>query len=150
MEKKKLKRARFIKSFKIICLLIFVCYSFGYSQQANPKKLIGNWNWIQSSGGFAGQIINPKTTGYDIQIEFTKNGLYKEGKDKKIDHQYKYRIKLGKTIYSQEPTDIIKYISPSDSKEEIISDSFEFKGKDTLILKNECRDCFIKMYVRRK
>ena len=30
-----------------------------------PQNLIGNWNWLSTSGGIAGSLSTPKTTGRD-------------------------------------------------------------------------------------
>ncbi len=123
----------------------------GFARGSNvPHQLIGKWQWIESSGGFAGQITNPKTENFELQVDFTKKGIYNEWKDNKLVHCYKFSITMGNSMLSSGPTSIISYKSKADPKANIISDSFEFKGKDTLILKNECHDCYTRVFVRKK
>jgi hypothetical protein len=114
------------------------------------KKLIGKWQWIESSGGMAGEIMNPKTEKYQIQIEYNKKGMFKQWKDDQLEYSYKYQVKKGKSIFSQEADLIISYIPKPTSKIALISDCFEFIGNDTLMLKNECYDCYARLFVRKK
>jgi len=131
-------------------IIILTCLAFNLQSQAITKKLIGKWQWIESSGGMAGEIMNPKTEKYQIQIEYSKKGMFKQWKDDQLEYSYKYQVKKGKSIFSQEADLIISYTPKPNSKIALISDSFEFIGKDTLMLKNECYDCFARLFVRKK
>lgn len=130
--------------------IVFICSAFSMSSQSVPKNLIGKWTWIETSGGFAGEITNPQTEKYEVQIEFTKNKLFSEWKDKQTINCQKYFIKTAKSIYSEQAQPIITYVPKPGSKSSLMADSFEFKGKDTLILKNECHDCYTRVFVRKK
>lgn len=130
--------------------IVLICSAFSMSSQSVPKNLIGKWTWIETSGGFAGEITNPKTEKYEVQIEFTKNKLFSEWKDKQTINCQKYVIKSGKSIYSEQAQPIITYVPKPGNKISLMADSFEFKGKDTLILKNECHDCYTRVFVRKK
>ncbi len=130
--------------------IVLICSAFLLSSQSVPKKLIGKWTWIETSGGFAGEITNPKTEKCEVQIEFTKNKMFSEWKDKQTVHCQKYFIKTGKSMFSEQERPIITYVPKPGNKITLISDSFEFKGKDTLILKNECHDCYTRIFVRKK
>jgi len=118
--------------------------------QASPKQLIGKWTWIETSGGFAGEITSPQTEKCEVQIEFTKNKMFSEWKDKQTIYCQKYFVKIGKSIFSEKAQPIITYVSKPGAKINLILDAFEFKGKDTLILKNECHDCYTRVFVRKK
>jgi hypothetical protein len=131
-------------------LIAFICAVFSLSSQSVPKKLIGKWQWIESSGGMAGEILNPQTEKYEMQIEFTKKGRFTEWKDQKITTCLKYVVKSGKSIHSKDPQPIITYIPKPNSKSTLMSDSFEFYGNDTLMLKNECYDCYARLFIRKK
>lgn len=124
--------------------------AFSLSSQTDQKKLIGKWTWIESSGGFAGEITSPVTEKYEIQVEFTKKGIYSEWKDKQNQVCSKYEIKKGKSMFSEEERFIITYIPKQNTNSTLISDSFEILGNDTLVLKNECHDCFSRVFVRKK
>jgi hypothetical protein len=130
--------------------IVFIAFAFSASSQSVPKKLIGKWQWIESSGGMAGEILNPQTEKYEMQIEFTKKGRFTEWKDQKTTASLKYMVKNGKSIHSKEPQPIITYIPKPNSKSTLMSDSFEFYGNDTLMLKTECYDCYARLFIRKK
>ncbi|MCR4965730.1 MAG: hypothetical protein K6A41_08760 [Bacteroidales bacterium] len=45
------------------------------------KELSGTWRWIQTSGGFAGDLYTPATEGFEAEIVFKGNRFtfYKSG-----------------------------------------------------------------------
>lgn len=141
-----------MKFFKNIVIVVFCVYSSLNltAQKNNSKKLIGKWSWVETSGGFGGGIVNPKTEGYTIQMEFTKKGIFKSYKDNVFNLEMKYKVILAKSIYSAEKKHIIHYVGENGQNNGMIDDYFELKGKDTLVLKQECPDCYTKIYVRKK
>jgi hypothetical protein len=40
-------------------------------------NIIGNWKWVESSGGFSGKTETPKTTGNSILLEISKSSVKK-------------------------------------------------------------------------
>jgi hypothetical protein len=120
------------------------------AQTNQTKLLIGKWNWIESSGGFGGGVLTPKTEAYTINIEFTKKNIFKSYKDGVFNMQSNVKFNIGKSIYSSELKTIITYYRGKERDMSIMNDSFEFTGKDTLILKQECNDCYTRTFVRIK
>jgi hypothetical protein len=115
-------------------------------------KLFGTWNWIQSSGGFAGQINSPATSGYSQTIEFNKNGIYKIYKDGKQKDKMKFTLTNGTSIYNTGTAYLIKYkdIGLFDKNDHSVTQSVKFGGQDTLFLNDECYDCYGHIYIRQK
>jgi len=152
MEQKKLKLGKMMNIKNIIFLFILLFgMQFGvFSQKNISKKLMGKWNWIETSGGFGGYIVTPKTEGYSIQMEFTKKGEFKSFKDNIFNLEMKYKVELGKTIYSTEKKFIIQYIGANGANNGMINDSFAFRDKDTLVLMQECTDCYTRVFVKMK
>jgi hypothetical protein len=62
---------------KYFCLLLTITAIFPVSAQNLPsrseiiQKLLGQWDWVSSSGGFAGTTITPKSTGYTLKETFS-------------------------------------------------------------------------------
>lgn len=134
----------------ILFVLFFGLHLVGAAQKSALKKLSGKWNWIETSGGFGGGIVTPKTEGYSIQMEFTKKGVFKSYKDNVFNLEMTYKLEMGKSIYSTEEKYIIRYIGANGKNNGMIDDSFEFRSKDTLVLKQECPDCYTRVFVKMK
>jgi len=126
----------------ILLVLSFIGLVSFCSKDEDPQiaaALIGKWIWIESSGGIAGVIKTPSTTGNEITIEFTAkkftkfvNGI--------VDLEMTYKIETGSSIRSKENTFLIIY--ENDQKQ-----SIELNG-NKLILFDECYDCFQYEYLK--
>ncbi len=117
---------------------IFLSCSKEVKTQVNVE-IIGKWIWVETSGGFAGTITTPKSTGNRITIEFTKTSYIKYINGK-LDAEMSYIIEPGNSIRKEGKTDLIIY--ENEKKQ-----SIELKG-DKLILFDECFDCFQNEYIR--
>lgn len=105
---------------------------------------------MESSGGIAGNVITPATENKKVKLEFTKKGIYKEWENDKLLYTYSYKVEKQARSGMETFTEYIKYGSKKDLKQMKLSERFEFKGKDTLILSQDCPDCFSGVYVRVK
>ena len=59
--------------------IVLICSAFSMSSQSVPKNLIGKWTWIETSGGFAGEItiLKPKNMRYrlnSLRINYLVSG----------------------------------------------------------------------------
>lgn len=113
------------------------------------EKLVGEWQWIESSGGHSGMTFDPSTTNSTRQLVFIKRGRYKVFENGK-------KSEAGRVII--EPTDnsyadFIMDLKPDLlNKEKAFSEQLfiTFVGADTLILYDSCSDCFQHNYIRLK
>tara|TARA_R110002050_G_scaffold204327_1_gene339595 strand:+ start:84315 stop:84770 length:456 start_codon:yes stop_codon:yes gene_type:complete len=121
-----------------------------YFPNSESKQLVGSWNWIGSSGGNAGNRINPATEGYSKQIEFSENGRYYEFQNGKNTLILDYGFEKGKSIFNSQLQYLIKYKSPADTDFAYGFHSYLFLGNDSLILREECADCYGHLYVHSK
>jgi hypothetical protein len=103
------------------------------------RKMIGSWEWIQSSGGIAGLTITPETEGYTKTAHFQSDWTYKEERNDTTFLETTYRVdqdSVGNTIVHTlqvdgwEPMAIIN-----------VTDS-------TLNLIDQCIDCYQHSYRR--
>lgn len=135
-----------MRSWIFIAILLFAFHL--HSQ--NTKKLIGKWNWIEASGGISGDITTPASSGKKIRIEFSKKGTYKEWENDKLVYAKPYKVEKIKRVNNEAPIEFIKYGTKSDQMQQRISERFEFRGKDTLVLIQDCSDCYTSVYVKIK
>ena len=115
---------------------------------SESKQLIGSWNWVESSGGFAGNTINPTTEGYSKQMEFSENGKHFEFKEREKMTIRNYEFQEHKSIHNSQVEYMIKFASPTTDNDLHWYNSFDFIGNDTLFLSDECYDCYGHLYVR--
>src|SRR5258705_9482965 len=81
-----LRYLRFMKHTVTVVLIAFVFLSSTCKkamQVPDPelKKILGKWEWVSTSGGFAGKNSTPSNAGYDLRIEFKSNSMFVRYKD---------------------------------------------------------------------
>ena len=140
--------ASLYKAVRLLSILFFSFLSISCIEgisvpQPEFERLFGKWKWIESSGGFAGQILSPSTEHYEKYIEYLRKGIHKVYKNDKKESQMKFKFKEGKSIFSHKPGYLIEY---ADGRMQ----SFKFGGKDTLYLYEECMDCYSHVYIKQK
>jgi hypothetical protein len=107
------------------------------------KALQGKWQWIKSTGGFAGKTITPQSAGYRSSIEFKKDNSVLVYRNDSLTNQAKFTLVKTKTIFSADSAYVLKY-EPEMMEEAIIKAT-----KDTLILADNVYDGFAKTYIRK-
>ena len=130
---------RTIKYFIVLILtplLIASCES--NSNIGDSSSIIGNWVWVKSSGGIAGQTHTPESTGKQVVLEINRHRV-KRFENGEFMSELTYKIELGESIRSTEKIKLIIY--ENDWKQ-----SFERNG-NKLFLYDECYDCFQYEYV---
>ena len=126
-----------------VFIILTSCSSEDF-KASQRKSLEGKWNWVQSSGGFAGTTNTPESSNQVIYIEFSGNS-FKRYINGTMSADYTFVIKTQKSIFGGEKPMIV-----SDNPDEyFVPMSFEIQG-DKLNLSEECYDCFGSVYVRSK
>ena len=125
----------------LLIFSLFSMLSFCSKEESQIKdKLIGEWTWVESSGGFAGKIETPSTTGKEITIEFSSE-KYIKYVNGDIESEMTYTIEKGSSIRTTEETYLIVYENGKKQSVELIDNK--------LILYDECHDCYQNEYVRK-
>lgn len=110
---------------------------------SNSSQIVGQWEWFRSTGGFIGETITPDSEGAtNLQLIFKSDFSFSFFRADTLVTSGKYSIskKNGETIVSYDT-----------AKENFFFDQqIQFKGSDTLILADECADCYINFYSRNK
>jgi hypothetical protein len=108
-----------------------------------PKNLVGNWNWVSTSGGIAGSLSTPETTGETRRVEFDDNSNFRYYVNDILKSDHTFKIEKSRSITGNDSA-LIAYslLSPRQS--------IMFRGSDTLILFDECFDCYEHYFIRIK
>jgi len=95
MKTKSLEKDLIKLKFKIfIFSIIFILVSCNKESDNNPNKaLSGKWDWMQSTGGFAGQTYTPQSTGETVAIEFDNDSIFRQYINGNLDFETTYELK---------------------------------------------------------
>ena len=64
----------FLKTFAVLLIEIFLFTNCEDSEEAQfEHQIVCKWNWIESFGGYAGNLITPESEGYSKMIIFDIN-----------------------------------------------------------------------------
>ena len=126
--------------------LIFIAFSSCKKDIVVPNaefnNLFGRWTLVSQSG------VNASSDVTDMEVEVKENGVYKRFEDGKKTLKMTFEFKEGESVFSTDKVYLLEYSAGRFSKKGIVSDSFEFLGSDTLVLRNECTDCLVSTYVK--
>jgi hypothetical protein len=128
----------------LIGIILVACTKEKTGSVSGPSTLIGKWNWVFSSGGFIGTTYTPKSTGESIKIEFDADSVYKEYMNDTLRIQCNFHLVKSKSMWSQDSTLLLKLDISS------MMENFKILSRDSLILMDECYDCFESLYIRIK
>ena len=104
-------------------------------------SIIAAWKWIRSVGGFAGQVITPESVGYSLQYNFQSDSVLTIAKNGHLQSQTRFRVKE-EPAWGEGRARVL-YLD-NDPIRRFIS----FTAPDTLILTDDCADCYTSTYVR--
>lgn len=126
----------------IICLSVFMCAGSG-RRVAEPdlaRKIIGEWEWVESFGGFAGEHRTPETEGYTKTYVFRADHTFLHYRDGTLVFSAEYRI-VEKAVWKRDRAKVLEI-------EEMTDKVIGFDGTDTLGLTGHCPDCFSEVFIR--
>lgn len=123
------------------------------SEWPSPEyaKLVGNWEWEETSGGVFFSIYTPNSTGITKQLEFTDRQICRIFENNKKQETAIYSIKE----YENTPTRLKyrlymrKRVSRTDLLNELQGMAVSFRGNDTLDLTSTSSDGFNLVYIRK-
>lgn len=147
-----IKRMMFL-SFTSLGLLTAGCRKKIEMPDAKLEKLLGKWEWLSTSGGISGSVSTPATEGHTRQTEFTNKGLYYTYEDNNRLNKMTYSITKEMSSNTQEEAFMLKAKDRqgiAKTKEVMVAKTIEFAGDDTLVLTDDCIDCYREIYKRIK
>ena len=121
-------------------VFLFACQDVDFPTPES-ENLVGEWEWISSSGGISGKGRSASDESYSKQLIFENKGKYKLCTDDKVDGRGKYELK----IFKGERYELNLKNEDAFGKRWLI-----FGGADTIALyPANCADCFSDTYARK-
>lgn len=126
----------------VISLCFFMCAGSGkrLDEVDLYHRLFGEWEWVESFGGFAGEHRTPETEGYTKTYVFRPDHTFLQYRDDTLFSTRKYKI-TEKVVWKKERAKVLEIEGMTD---QIIG----FEGNDTLRLAGHCYDCFSEVFIR--
>lgn len=128
-----------MKKFNQLLIIPFLL-ACGASQHTSskPPKIVGNWQWMETSGGFAGITKTPESTNTIKHLQITADSIfyYENGE---LTNSQPYQLQLAKSMLSNKEEWQLN---------ETISKVFISRQDSTLILREDCYDCFSQKYLK--
>ena len=138
----------------LIAAFIFLSATCNKAMQVtdpNLKKIFGKWQWVESSGGFAGKIVTPQKAGYSLRLQFSTDGIYLKYKNDSLVDRKKFSLSRQKSIHNNNEAWVVSFTDDTPVfNESPLPMSVSFEGSDTLILNEEVYDGFQYKYLRIK
>lgn len=138
---------RYIVILFVLCGVALTACSVVGSNRVH-SRLVGKWQWIRTTGGFVGMVITPDSVGYESYTVFEPDHTYSVFRADTLVKKGKYRSgkEDGEKTISYED---IQYFPPRPNKTSFSPRQWiKFRGSDTLVLMDQCYDCYISTYVR--
>ncbi len=116
-----------------VLLIMAGCSLLGTAYPPLPQ-LIGAWEWDVSTGGFAGIRLTPDSTGYTIRLTFHTKGAFVWHRSDQPPITGHYRL------FQRNGDWYVRY-TPS-AHRFMPEQRIQFPAPDTLLLHDQCDDCF--------
>jgi hypothetical protein len=127
-----------------ICLSFLMCAGRG-KKGAEPdlsQSILGEWEWVESFGGFAGEHRTPESVGYTKKYVFRPDHTFLQYRDDTLVDKREYRI-TEKVVWKKDRAKVLEIEGMTD---QIIG----FEGNNKLTLAGHCYDCFSEVFMRIK
>ncbi len=129
--------------FIIIVLSLTSCGSSGDGTKKQfGDEFTGTWNWVRTTGGFAGGMITPDSTGKNIKLVFSGDGKVLQFEDMSIIFSGTYQVTKDITIFSQDSVPVIIFGK--------MTYSYLFPSENNLMLIENVYDGFTYEYIKEK
>ncbi|GEM_PF-1635279 len=114
------------------------------NHESNNMSLYDTWEWLSSFGGYAGMPINIEKLGFSDTYTFKEDGTYSHSKNGRKLPEGKFKTSNDVSIFIKGKMPMIQFDNSNKKM------SYSFNGPDTLVLAEECYDCYKHVYVRKK
>ena len=140
---------------KVIHIFAFAILFFGLTAckknldfpSKDLEQIIGEWEWVEAHGGFAGLTLNPGSEGFTESLLFQNSGEFVRYRDSLETQSYYFWIEEGSSIFINGTAYLLKIGNRDHSTVNFIY-SIDLED-DILYLNEECNDCFRYEYSRK-
>ncbi len=124
---------------RLVLIVSLILLSACTADNLVDNQIIGDWIWIQSSGGITGKTETPESTQTTKKLSITKKTV-KYFVNNTLESEIGYRLDLGESIRG-ENSKLIIYDSGNKQSYEII--------ENNLFIYDNCYDCFQHTYLKK-
>lgn len=112
----------------------------------SPDRLFGEWRWLRSVGGIAGEVRTPESEGFTRTVRFLQPDRVEFLQDGTLEAATRFDLRPGRD--DVDPPDVVRIVYrdpvPGGFQEQYVS----FAEPDGLVLTDLCCDGFESTYVR--
>ena len=137
-----MKARVFILIWAAVILVVLPYPGCKKSESSQLSRLYHTWEWVQSSGGINGVIMNPASEGYTQSMDFDENGSYTKYRDNLVVRSGTFRITSAVSSLDQQEYDMVLFDDGSPVQ------AITRLTDHELTLREECVDCFTHRYRR--
>ena len=112
------------------------------SESSQISQLYYTWEWVRSSGGIGGVVMNPASAGYTQSIDFEENGSYTLYRNNLVAGSGTFTITSAVSMLDNEEYDMVVFADGSPPQ------AITRLSDNELILREDCFDCFTHSYRR--
>ena len=141
-------------------LVLGGCSLLGQKEKAEPidgcqtgtHPIYGSWLWLSSSGGIMGETKTPDSEGYARTACFSADNTFAFYQADTLILEGTFALTTGDSTEAvlveveEDSVTIIRY--GVGSEERMMEQVVTFAGTDTLILADQCYDCYVSAYKR--
>lgn len=137
-----MKKFKYLKGIRLLFILPILTYCTNNDDNDNVKNLIGTWSWISSSGGIAGTVYSPASTGKNIDLEITSDKKYFYYTNGILSNQGTYTLETQNCIHDHTNKKVLIFSNNESMMIEKIDNSNLFLSDDNF-------DGFSGLYIRK-
>ncbi|HSU29233.1 MAG TPA: hypothetical protein VLJ68_12690 [Chitinophagaceae bacterium] len=136
--------------FFALFILSYSCKNKDSAPDSFKEQLIGSWDWVSSTGGIDGGTRTPANEGQTKSIRFDSAGKYYSYVNGVEVQGMSFTISAAIDKKAWEGSRMIKFSKKDEApnNKQGYSQNAVFRGKDTLVLQDDCVDCYTNLYVR--
>jgi len=113
----------------------------GSTAPSDFARILGRWDWVESSGGIAGVTLTPASTGHEMSLQFLPVGQVRLFEDGSLVRTVGYEL-LGDAQGDSVEVAYVPALWGFDSQ------TATFPGGDELVLTDPCCDGFTYRWTR--
>ena len=129
-----------MKKLVVSLFAVLLLWSCSQEDKVVPTvSLVGNWQWVSSSGGIAGTLETPASTGDSQRLEISETSV-KRYRNGVLEFNIMYVIESQESQLFNEPRNMM--IQENGFRQVIVLNG------NRLLLIGDCNDCFTSEYIR--
>jgi hypothetical protein len=129
----------------LAAFLVIQCSDNGATVGPDTSGIVGTWNWVRSCGGWTGDCIYPGSTYAHQVLHLYENSRYAWYVADSVYLQGSYHVETREPEPGRKVAVLIMEYEPPQF---VPKRTIDFVSRDSLVLTDDCSDCFTSVYHR--